>query len=65
MGIREEDQGEEVVVGVGAMGVALPVEDVQDMPLDGVPHRADLAAQHGGEEGEQGGVLVQAADQRG
>lgn len=57
-GFEEEDQSEGVNVGVGAVGVAGAVQDVQEVPFDAVVHGYDRLVQERGEQPHEGLVLV-------
>ena len=61
---EEEDQGERVVVGVRAVGVPGPVQDVQNVAFDGVVHGDDRLAQERREQPHQIPVLVKTGDDR-
>lgn len=60
---EEEDQGERVVVGVRAVGVARPVQDVQDVPFDGLVHGHDRLVHERGEQPHQVLVIVGLRDE--
>ncbi|MDI3420674.1 hypothetical protein QIT00_19300 [Streptomyces sp. B-S-A12] len=61
-GFEEEDQGVGVVVCVGAVGVALAVENVQYVPLDWIVHVGHLISGECPEPGTQSAVGVSRRD---
>jgi hypothetical protein len=63
--LDEQDEGQGVVIGERAVGVAGVVKDVQDVPFHRLFHAQHVCAVQSGEQGQQPGVAVQGADEGG